>query len=102
MTPRLIWSHSGLTVWANLTPEGNLHVHGQHLRDGGEYEYFITVKAADVPALVVALGGSSAAECVDLLAANAHIIVTRGERRWLTELGLHPELWVHTDDNRRY
>jgi hypothetical protein len=33
----------------------------------GEYEYFYTVAAEDVPALVVALGGQPGTDVIDLL-----------------------------------
>jgi hypothetical protein len=36
----------------------------------GEYEYFYTVAAKDVPALIVALGGQPGADVIDLLAQN--------------------------------
>ena len=36
----------------------------------GEYEYFYTVAAKDVPSLIVALGGRPGADVIDLLAQN--------------------------------
>lgn len=50
---------------ANLEPDGTLTIYGQSLGprvdddDDGEYEYWYGIKAADLPALLVALGGAA-------------------------------------------
>ena len=56
---------------------GTLHIDGQDLGPGtaivssdGEYEWFETIAAADVPRLVVALGGAPGDDVLDLLARD--------------------------------
>lgn len=51
-------------LWAHLDAEGNLHIDGQDLgpgtapvSDDGEYEWFQTIAAADVPRALALLGG---------------------------------------------
>jgi len=59
---------------AHLDKEGNLHIDGQDLgpgtaivSDDGEYEWFETIDAADVPRLVVLLGGQLGEDVLDVL-----------------------------------
>jgi hypothetical protein len=61
-------------LWAYLDGEGNLHIDGQDLGPGtypfsvdGEYEWFQTIEAVDVPRVVELLGGAPGAEVLDLL-----------------------------------
>jgi len=65
---------SWLNLDASLERDGTLRIIGQDLgpvTEGmsadGEYEYFYTIAAEDVPALVVALGGQQGADVIDLL-----------------------------------
>jgi hypothetical protein len=59
---------------AYLDDEGDLHVDGHDLgpgtapvSDDGEYEWFETIAAADVPRLVKLLGGRDGEDVLDLL-----------------------------------
>lgn len=61
-------------LWAYLDDEGNLHIDGQDLgpgtapvSDDGEYEWFQTIAAADVPRAVVLLGGEAGDDPLALL-----------------------------------
>ena len=65
---------SWLNLDASLQRDGSLRISGQDLgpvtkgiSPDGEYEYFYTVAAEDVPALVVALGGQPGIDVLDLL-----------------------------------
>lgn len=51
-------------LWARVDWRGDVHIEGQDLGEGteiisgdGEYEWFTTVEAADVPRLAALLGG---------------------------------------------
>jgi hypothetical protein len=52
-----------------------------------EYEYWVSVKVADLRA---ALGIDTAADLGEVLCARAEEIVQAGESSWLTALGLEP------------
>jgi hypothetical protein len=54
-----------------------------------EYEYWVSVKAADLRA---ALGVDATADLGEVLCARAEEIVGAGESRWLTALGLEPSV----------
>lgn len=65
---------SWLNLDAYLDPDGTLRIVGQDLgpvtaaiSSDGEYEYFYTIAAADVPALVTALGGEPGSDVLELL-----------------------------------
>jgi hypothetical protein len=69
---------SWLNVNATLERDGTLKISGQDfgpvtkgVSSDGEYEWFYTVAAKDVPALVVALGGKQGADGIDLLAQRS-------------------------------
>lgn len=62
---------------ASVDGAGNLHIDGQDLgpstamvSSDGEYEWFETIAAADVPRLVGALGGAPGDDVLDLLARD--------------------------------
>lgn len=62
------------TLWAYLDTAGNLHIDGQDLgpgtspvRSDGEYEWFKTVAAADVPKVVELLGAEPGEDILDVL-----------------------------------
>lgn len=64
-------------LWAYLDDSGNLHVDGQDLGPGtapvssdGEYEWFQTIAAADVPRAVELLGGNPDDNVLDLLSRD--------------------------------
>ncbi len=65
---------SSLHLIAVLERSGDLRLEGQDLgpvtapiSPDGEYEYFYTIRADDVPALVTALGGAPSDNILDLL-----------------------------------
>ena len=65
------------SLWAYLDEQGNLHIDGQDLgpktafiRDDGEYEWFNTVRAEDVPKVVTLLGGGTGDDVLHLLEAR--------------------------------
>ncbi len=64
-------------LWASVDAEGNLHIDGQDLgprtkivSPDGEYEWFQTVQAADVPKLLELLGGAPETDVLDFLATH--------------------------------
>lgn len=85
-----------LRVWATMTDDGGLRIEGQDL--GGypgasEYEYALTISAADVPRVRSALDAGDGDDLLALLGAAGGAIVARGERTWLTGLGITPAFW---------
>jgi hypothetical protein len=54
-----------------------------------EYEYWVSVKVADLQA---ALGIDATADPGDVLCARADEIIEAGESRWLAALGLEPSV----------
>lgn len=65
---------SQLSLWAYLDSGGRLHVDGQDLgpvtrsvSNDGEYEYFLTVAAREIPRLVKLLGGKPGDDIIGLL-----------------------------------
>ena len=65
-------------LWAYLDADGSLHVDGQDLgpatamvSDDGEYEWFQTIAAADLPRLLELLGGEPGDDVLDTLALYA-------------------------------
>jgi hypothetical protein len=66
---------SWLNLEATVDHDGSLRISGQDfgpvtrmISSDGEYEYFYTIAAENVPALVVALGGEPGMDIIDLLA----------------------------------
>lgn len=85
-----------LHVWATMIDDGRLRIEGQDL--GGylgtsEYEYALTVSADDVPRIRAALDAGDGDDLLSLLGAAGTAIVARGERAWLTGLGITPAFW---------
>ena len=89
---RTLWARHRLHVDVVLTAQGDLVFEGQDLdppmRDIDEYEYWVTVPAAEVPRVVLALGGRARDDVLALLETHAEHIVRTGERTWLTEHGI--------------
>ena len=61
-------------LWAYVDGDGNLHIDGQDLgpatgsvSSDGEYEWFKTIRAADIPNLVIALDGNLTENVLDIL-----------------------------------
>ena len=89
MDSRGLWKTDTLSVRLEYDDEG-LTFNG--VDTGGwsgtsEYEYWVSVKVADLRA---ALGVDAAADLGEVLCARAEEIVDAGESRWLTALGLEP------------
>jgi hypothetical protein len=64
-------------LWAYLDDEGNLHIDGQDLGPStgpvsgdGEYEWFKTIGANDLPRLLLLLGAPPNADVLDILEAQ--------------------------------
>jgi hypothetical protein len=87
-----------LHVRASFSKTGDFVIEGQHLGAGAhigrqDYEYYVTVRVASLPALAAALG----CEVDGILAAwneQSAVIVNRGERRWLAEHDVPSDVWV--------
>lgn len=92
-----MWAKDGLFVDLIRADDGRLIFQGQHLSNGDEYEYALTVDAADVPTIVAALGGGADDDVVDLVALHAGTIVAAGEQTWLKALGITPSFWSRGD-----
>ena len=87
-----------LHVEAKFNAKGDFIIEGQHYGAGAhvgreDYEYYVTIRSADLPALAAALGCA-----VDTIQAAWHEqsaeIVRAGERTWLAEHDVPSELWV--------
>lgn len=89
----------GLRIWATTREDGALVVCGRDTRMNpwgpSDSEYALTVAAADVPAVVAALGGEG--DPLDLVQAHARDIVLTGERAWFRSIGIEPEFWSRED-----
>lgn len=98
-----LWGRHNLYVDARLAPDGTLTLLGQDLNPanpwGAEYEYALTVRPADLPRVVAALGGSDGDDVLALLQANAELVVGRGEQRFLREAGIEPAFWSRVGDD---
>ena len=93
-----LWNQDGLCVMVEWVESGDLRISGHHLRAHNEYEYVVTIDLADVPVVVAALNGNADAprsEILELLQANAAMILRTGELTWLKNLGLAPAFWSH-------
>lgn len=98
-----------LSVDAEWSPSGSLVFAGQHrwsgdrpsLLPGGsdEYEYYFTVAPEDVPKIAAELGVpvDDREGMLDRLAARAReVVLERGERGWLEQIGIAPTFWSVT------
>jgi hypothetical protein len=89
-------------LWAYMSEDGSLHVDGQDLGPAtapvsadGEYEWFKTVRAADLPRLVELLGGHAGADVLDLLAERYTGAGSYELERVLRESGIPVESFVY-------
>jgi hypothetical protein len=89
----LLFERGSLAVWLKERRDGAFVFEGQDLHGpfGDEYEYWITVPEAQLPAIRRALDGSEDADLFALVCDHGETIVTAGERRWLQALGIEPE-----------
>ena len=86
---------------AYLDDDGALHVDGQDLGPGtggvssdGEYEWFRTIPASDLPRLVELLGGRPGESILDLLASRYTGRASYELERVIRESGIRSELGV--------
>lgn len=86
-----IWDKNKLHVGASIKENGDLEIAGQDLNGRAgedEYEYWITVKAGDIPKVVAALPGPDDADVIERLRRNAEMLIQVGERTFLTLIGV--------------
>jgi hypothetical protein len=84
-----------LSVTVGRTEDGSLRFSGYDLEGNNDYEYIITVAAADIPTIWAALPGSPEDDVIARLAANAETVMSAGEQTWIESLGIKPEFWSH-------
>jgi hypothetical protein len=89
------FGQDGHYVDVTMGSDGSICFRGQTLSSDSEYEYALTVSAADVPKVVAALGGESGCDVISLVAANYSRIRASGERSWLESIGIEPGFWNH-------
>ncbi len=95
---------SWLTMSADLFHDGTLRISGQDLGpvarsmsgDDEEYEWFYTVAAQDVPALVIALGGQPGEHPIDVLEQRWSGDAAYGLGEALRRSGVHYEFGSFT------
>jgi hypothetical protein len=90
-----MWVEDRLSVTVGFTEDGSLRFSGYDLNGNNDYEYFITVAAADVPTVLAALPGSPEDDAIARLVANAEMVMSVGEKTWIESLGIKPEFWSH-------
>ena len=92
---------------AHLTEKGDLSIEGHDLGPsvekfwgGGldEYEWDITVRAADFPRLIAALGGTGRDDVLSLLAARCSESERYASRGFLEQQGIPIEFWSGVGD----
>lgn len=88
----------GLGVWLEPQPDGAVRIVGQDLTPptglgGGEYEYAMTIAAADTPRLAEALGTDVDGIPAAWEAQASSIVFGGGERRWLIAHDIPFEFW---------
>jgi hypothetical protein len=96
-----MFAADGLTVTARLDPHGDLQIDGQDLKNAQlfdpratEYEYSLTIGAADIPVIIAGLGEPPGSDVLDALERHGHDVVNGGETAWLRGLGIHVEHWA--------
>lgn len=90
-----IWDRNKLSVEVGLKDDGSLTFSGCDNKGNRDYEYDITVAAADVPTVLAALPGPPEDDLITRLQWNAEMIITTGESTWLESLGIKTEFWSH-------
>jgi hypothetical protein len=88
-------------VWADLSEDGSLSISGQDLgpmvtkwfgEGFTEYEWSCTVQAADVPTLVIALGGADGDDILEVL-ARPTVDLAGNASSFLKEHNIRFEFW---------
>jgi hypothetical protein len=89
----VFWRSGNATVWVEYRGD-TLTFYGldRGYRDGGDYEYVISVPSAGFDAVRRALGGGPDADVVELVCGQVDQIMPRGERTWLDEHGIAYEV----------
>jgi hypothetical protein len=89
-------------LWAYLDEAGALHIDGQDLGPAtapvshdGEYEWFSTIRAPDVPRLVELLGGQTGTDVLTLLSVQCTGDGSYQLERILRESGIPVERFVY-------
>lgn len=85
----------GLHVELQWGRDGSVVIYGQHLMPGREYEYWLTIRAPDIPAFRAALGAGERGVAA-AWKAKASEIVRGGETSWLDAHGIPYQIhsWV--------
>ncbi|HWS57119.1 MAG TPA: hypothetical protein VN257_01145 [Actinotalea sp.] len=96
MSTVTLWDRERRFVWGTVRGDGSLVIEGQDLSGGAEYEYAITVPAAQVPTVAAALG-VDVEDVLSGLAAQGEAVYRRGELTWVRSLGITPEFWSRSD-----
>jgi len=92
-------------LWLRLADNGDLAIEGQDLGPsvaefwgGSEYEWAISIKAADVPAYVRSLGGTPGDDVVELVRASFERSPGCVGAEFLNENGIPNEFWSRVGD----
>jgi hypothetical protein len=95
------WRGDACSVTVGYAASGALEFHGYDRRAfgtaGSEYEYVVTVGAADLPALRRALGVQSDDDVLAAVVAHVDDIMPTGESTWLTRHGIEHRVSVWSD-----
>lgn len=90
---------------ARLSAEGDVVIEGQDLGEiveafwgYPEYEWDITIRAANVPLLVAALSGVAGDDVLSLLAARCAVDERAASKTFLEERGVPIEFWSRAGD----
>jgi hypothetical protein len=94
-------------LWASVTAAGDLLIEGQDLGPGveafwgegqSEYEWCLTVRAANLPALLKALGGQPGDSVLQLLSARFTEDEQCASPRFLQQHDVKHEFWNRAGD----
>lgn len=93
------------SLWLGLNENGDVTIAGQDLGPSvaqswgdSEYEWAITIKAADVPAYVRCLGGKAGDTVLDLVTACFRRDSACVEKQFLEKHGIPIEFWSRVGD----
>jgi hypothetical protein len=86
MTTVTLWDRDSLWVTVSGGEDG-LTFQAQDLNPpplyGDEYEYRFSIAPTEIPSLTQALGGSATSKVLELLQANAELLIKSGIRSWM-------------------
>jgi len=89
---REFWRSATCTVRVRHERTGALVFSGYDRAHLGGYEYLVTVRPEDLPAVRAALGVGPHADMLDALCAAVEEIMAVGERSWLCSRGVPCDL----------